>query len=1046
MERQIVPSFHRDGLRREFSTSFSHPILQRLRQNKYLKRLAIFVGPNRRRSSSRFLADLAAITSLLTTNLCDVLFLVFSRVATAEVVRRHGDTFQALEIVHDMVVQPAVLTGFGFSEEQCATTVQLLGAFAGSGGIQACAPDDAALRSRAAKQAGHSEEAPFMVPLLFLLISRQFPAMAAAECLGRARFGFWSDDRRTFFPDLSPSASIGVRWGVLTKPVLDLGAVCVSFVGPAIDAIRFVDPWPVGRFREGRHFMDERFSLPLAEGSTTVFQTKASSDGLAWAKPHWYRYFGDEVAGELETIIDGHFCVAKEGLPMRPIFMRNHPSFENNLDAQRVLIRIITQWFDAGTLEYVCRWHRLPQCILALGAVPKNTEPFWRVVTDARPINVYARAWRVKNATVSDLCLMMSWNALMTVRDLEAAYHLVRLGGCRGNTRYLTRWVTNHSKTGYMPVRTIQTGCGPGDCLGWCDKSLMALCVAGHVGRFANSQFGHKVSNTGLAILTDVVVKKASKEWEIDSGAFVDDFLNSLMVMLHALCKGLEGGCPVCRAAAEAAQPKFDALDKMMMDCALIFSQKGDMSVKQRHVFLGIIFDTHKGRLFVTIEKFEKLMVLLKEIRELLTCSPRGLAKLRGKAQHQFRCIEGVRPFLVRLDNFIGGPGSAYEWDREKELPEELRHTLGFLYQHLPARREAGAEMWPMEPCTVYYRWQRGLLTPYGDLVVGTWDAADTGVAIAVSIAPGVVYRLSGMRFEGVSTIVTFEDTPEAQVHREAAGAPMVMRLLRRLFNLEGLTVLLRNDCAPVIYALQKGSSSARLQLAAEAVCREGLEAKVARILYLHVPGVQLIAEGVDGGSREGALRLLGPACTAGTREKIRELLAAHGWRITLDLFAAQSNAFVERFASWTDEPNSEQVDAFYLGSWNQSSCACGREHRETVFIFPPRGMERVVVRRAKSDGVRGCFVVPTDHKAGYWKLLRGRSVARLALNKPEEAFDCVQAPMAAHTVFLVDFGASDGVSPGCGQEFGRRGRRALWGPGEADEFSQLRELAASLR
>ena len=78
--------------------------------------------------------------------------------------------------------------------------------------------------------------------------------------------------------------------------------------------------------------MDERFSLPRAEGSTTVFQTKASSDGLAWAKPHWYRYFGDDVAGELETIIDGHFCVAKERwlmrVIMRPIFMLNHPKFK----------------------------------------------------------------------------------------------------------------------------------------------------------------------------------------------------------------------------------------------------------------------------------------------------------------------------------------------------------------------------------------------------------------------------------------------------------------------------------------------------------------------------------------------------------------------------------------------------------------------------------------------------------------------------------------------------------------------------------------------
>ncbi len=60
----------------------------------------------------------------------------------------------------------------------------------------------------------------------------------------------------------------------------------------------------------------------------------------------------------------------------------------------------------------------------------------------------------------------------------------------------------------------MQSGCGPGDCLGWCDKTLMSLCVEGHVGRFAAAQFGHKVSNTGLAIVTDVAVVYAGKSWK----------------------------------------------------------------------------------------------------------------------------------------------------------------------------------------------------------------------------------------------------------------------------------------------------------------------------------------------------------------------------------------------------------------------------------------------------------------------------------------------------------------------------------------------------
>ena len=46
---------------------------------------------------------------------------------------------------------------------------------------------------------------------------------------------------------------------------------------------------------------------------------------------------------------------------------------------------------------------------------------------------------------------------------------------------------------------------------------------------------------------------------------------------------------------------------------------------------------------------------------------------------------------------------------------------------------------------------------------------------------PGKILRLEGMHFEGVSIIVTFESTPEVQVHQEAVGAPMVIRLLLRL-------------------------------------------------------------------------------------------------------------------------------------------------------------------------------------------------------------------------------------------------------------------------
>ena len=118
-------------------------------------------------------------------------------------------------------------------------------------------------------------------------------------------------------------------------------------------------------------------------------------------------------------------------------------------------MRVLAEWFNAGSLEYVERTHRLPHCILAIGSVPKATPPMRRLVTDCRPINIYAHAWRVKYAAVAEICLMLVWRALLWIRDLENAYHLIRLGGCRGRTTKLVRWITNEAGPGYVPAPNV---------------------------------------------------------------------------------------------------------------------------------------------------------------------------------------------------------------------------------------------------------------------------------------------------------------------------------------------------------------------------------------------------------------------------------------------------------------------------------------------------------------------------------------------------------------------------------------------------------------
>ena len=247
-----------------------------VRHNKYLRKLAAFVCPRRQRSSARFITDLAAVTSIITTVACDILFLTFSNRSLQEVQRRHGPALQALELLYQLVDNPSVLAELGYSAEQTTTAVDFFGMFIGAQGLQPHPPDDWRLRDEAAALRGPRDEAPFTVQLMFLLLSRQLSLLALAECITRARFGFWSEDRRSFYPDPLPQAVFGVRWGMVTASVRELGRVVVSFTGAFIDAVRFEEAWPAARFRAGRHFMDACFQLPFAEGSTTVFQTTAA--------------------------------------------------------------------------------------------------------------------------------------------------------------------------------------------------------------------------------------------------------------------------------------------------------------------------------------------------------------------------------------------------------------------------------------------------------------------------------------------------------------------------------------------------------------------------------------------------------------------------------------------------------------------------------------------------------------------------------------------------------------------------------------------------
>jgi hypothetical protein len=103
---------------------------------------------------------------------------------------------------------------------------------------------------------------------------------------------------------------------------------------------------PCARFRPGRHLMDTRFRLSTVDGDegrrVKIFKTVRASDGLQHAVPFWHRYFGS-ISAELESILKGRFTMTKNGLPVLPIFQRNHPSWEDDDRAQEVLLPVLEE-------------------------------------------------------------------------------------------------------------------------------------------------------------------------------------------------------------------------------------------------------------------------------------------------------------------------------------------------------------------------------------------------------------------------------------------------------------------------------------------------------------------------------------------------------------------------------------------------------------------------------------------------------------------------------------------------------------------------------
>ena len=217
----------------------------------------------------------------------------------------------------------------------------------------------------------------------------------------------------------------------------------------------------------------------------------------------------------------------------------------------------------------------------------------------------------------------------------------------------------------------------------------------------------------------------------------------------------------------------------------------------------------------------------------------------------------------------------------------------------------------------------------------------------------------------------------DEQPFREALGGALAFEAFAQAVDIRGLSCVLRNDAAAAVAAFRKGSTrSPQMQRCALRLDRAAAALDV-DCLPLHVPGLTLVAEGIDGASRGGAdygpdanvESILGPAVTDRLWHLVTVAVADAGWPgITVDAFASESNARAPRFWSRFHEPGAEAIDALCVPDWARSTCpACGEAHREVVFAFPPAALVQPTVEKACADRALCVLLLPVAVLSPHW-------------------------------------------------------------------------------
>ena len=206
------------------------------------------------------------------------------------------------------------------------------------------------------------------------------------------------------------------------------------------------------------------------------------------------------------VVVDGKLSMPKPSFPTRGSWRPNHPSWERNEEAKRALGPKLAEWIAQGIVEVVPPWCQPPLFVEPLGAVDKATDPFWRLILDARISNEFHDEWGVWYLSIAALAALLDECDIIFAEDLVDAYHLSVFAGCTGRLQWVDMLVFGPDGTLIWQKRLV-LGCDPSSCWGWCDKAMSGFCVEGFLMRFAAAHFGQRNAGSPLNAFMRTVLR-----------------------------------------------------------------------------------------------------------------------------------------------------------------------------------------------------------------------------------------------------------------------------------------------------------------------------------------------------------------------------------------------------------------------------------------------------------------------------------------------------------------------------------------------------------